>query len=67
VLQGAEGAWAALPRKPEIERDGKTVRFGGDGKPVYHELLAWRSKRLREAFSERVVELIRSSHPTDID
>jgi hypothetical protein len=67
VLQGPDGPWAALPGKPELERDGKTVRLGADGKPVYRELLAWRSKRLREAFSERVVGLIRAAHPADID
>jgi hypothetical protein len=67
VLQGAKGPWPALPGKPEVERDGKTVRLGSDGKPVYRELLSWRSKRLREAFSERVVELVRASYPAEID
>jgi hypothetical protein len=66
VLSGSEGPWAALPGKPELERDGKTVRRGADGKPVYRELLSWRSRKLREAFSDRVVALVRSTYPTDI-
>ena len=67
VLHGPEGPWAALPGKPELERDGKTVRLGADGKPVYRELLAWRSRRLRKAFSARVVRLIRAAYPADIE
>ena len=54
VLRGSEGPWAALPGKPELERDGRTVRRDADGKVVYRDLLAWRSRKLREAFSERV-------------
>jgi hypothetical protein len=57
VLSGPEGPWAALPGKPELERDGKTVRVGPNGKPVYRGLLSWRSRKLRQAFSERVVGL----------
>jgi hypothetical protein len=67
VLRGSEGPWAALPGKPELERDGRTVRLGTDGKAVYRDLLAWRSRKLRDAFSKRVVGLVRTSYPTDID
>lgn len=67
VLLGSEGPWAALPGKPELERDGRTVRLDADGKVVYRDLLVWRSRKLREAFSDRVVALVRSSYPADID
>ena len=66
VLRGPEGLWAELPGKPELDRDNRTVRTGGDGKPLYRELLSWRTRRLREAFSERVVELVREAHPDDL-
>ena len=67
VLSGSEGPWAALPGRPELDRDNRTVRTGADGKPVYRDLLSWRTRRLREAFSERVVALVRDAYPTDID
>jgi hypothetical protein len=67
VLRGSEGPWAALPGKPELERDGRTVRLDADGKVVHRDLLAWRSRKLRKAFSDRVVALVRSVYPIDID
>jgi hypothetical protein len=67
VLRGSEGPWTALPGKPVLERDGRTMRLDADGKVVYRDLLAWRSRRLREAFSDRVVALVRSAYPADID
>jgi hypothetical protein len=67
ALRGSEGPWAATPGKPELERDGRTVRLDADGKVVYRDLVAWRSRKLREAFSDRVVALVLSSYTTDID
>jgi hypothetical protein len=66
LLRGAEGVWATLPGKPELDRDNRTVRTGPDGRPLYRELLTWRSRRLRQAFSERVVELVRAEYPDDL-
>jgi DNA-binding cell septation regulator SpoVG len=66
VLRGPEGPWAALPGKPELDRDNRTVRLGPDGRPLYRELMVWRSRRLREAFSERVVALVRAAYPDDL-
>ena len=65
VLRGPEGPWATLPGKPEIDRDNR-VRTGADGRPVYRDLLTWRSRRLRQAFSERVVGLVRTAYPDDL-
>jgi hypothetical protein len=67
LLRGSEGLWAVLPSKPELDRDGRTVRTGGDGKALYREIMRWRSRRLRTAFSERVVALVRAAHPGDLD
>jgi|SRR6516162_6149568 hypothetical protein len=67
LLRGPEGLWAVLPSKPELDRDGRTVRTGGDGKALYREIMRWRSRRLRTAFSERVVALVRAAHPGDLD
>jgi hypothetical protein len=68
VLRGADGnLWAAMPSKPELNRDGRSVRVGGDGKTLYREILRWRSRRLGDAFSDRVVGLVRAAHPEDLD
>ena len=66
LLRGSEGLWAALPRKPEIGRDGR-CRIGAQGERLYAEMLAWRTSRLRDAFSERVVALVRASYPADLE
>jgi hypothetical protein len=55
-----------LPRKPEIGRDGR-CRIGAQGERLYAEMLAWRTSRLRDAFSERVVALVRASYPADLE
>jgi hypothetical protein len=66
VLDGPEGVWATLPTRPELERDG-SARLGANGARVYQMLLEWRSRRLREAFSQRVVALVRQAYPDDLD
>ena len=65
VLNGAEGVWASLPAKPQLDREGRR-RMGFDGKPVWQDVLAWRSRRLQQAFSDRVVALVREAHPEDL-
>lgn len=66
VLDGPEGVWASLPTRPELDRDG-AVRLGANGERVYQILFEWRTRRLREAFSERVVSLVRQAYPHDLD
>jgi hypothetical protein len=65
VLVSNGKAWAALPAKPRIE-DGRQ-KLDANGKPAYLPLLEWRSKELRERFSQRVVELVRTVHPEVFD
>jgi hypothetical protein len=67
VLRGPEGLWAALPGKPELDRDNRIARTGDDGKVLYRELLSWRTRKLRAAFSQRVLELVRAAYPADLD
>jgi hypothetical protein len=66
VLHGLEGLWAALPAKPELTRENQ-VRIGPDGKVLYRDLLSWRTRRLKNAFSERVIALLREAHPADLE
>jgi hypothetical protein len=65
VLDGPEGVWASLPSRPELDRYG-AVRLGANNERVYQTMLEWRSRRLREAFSARVVALVRQAYPHDL-
>jgi hypothetical protein len=62
VFVGAKGAWATLPVKPQLDRDGRQ-RNGADGKPSYVPILEWRSRDLAERWSKSVVDLVRQRHP----
>lgn len=62
VLAQNGTAWATLPGKPQIDTDGRQRR-GADGKPMWSAVLSWRRRELREAFSSRVVELVRDAYP----
>lgn len=57
--------WAALPSRPQIGADGQPRLV--DGKLAYSPILEWRSQELRQAFSARVIELVRESHPADLE
>jgi hypothetical protein len=66
VLRGRDGQpWATLPTKPQVDRDGHQRR-DATGKPAFARVMAWRSRRFEQAFSERVVALIRQAHPGDL-
>ena len=66
VLRGLDGQpWATLPTKPQVDRAGHQRR-DDTGKPAYARVIAWRSRRLEEAFSARVVGLVRQAHPDDL-
>ena len=61
ILVGRNGAWAALPSRPVLDRDGRQVK--PDGKPQYATILKWRNRDLGAGFSAAVVELVRRRHP----
>lgn len=65
VLVGQNGAWAALPSKPVLDRDGRHRLVGG--KPVYSTILSWETRDLADKFSLAVVELVRQAHPEALD
>jgi hypothetical protein len=46
--------WVGLPGKPQIDRSG-SVRKGENGKPLYTPILEFTDKKVRDAFSQRVV------------
>jgi hypothetical protein len=58
--------WALLPSKAMIDRYGELIRDFG-GKPRYSPVVDWASREVRDAFSRRVVELIRRADPEAFD
>jgi hypothetical protein len=58
--------WASLPAKPMLDAEGRQKR-DANGKAAYSAMLQWRDRELADRFSERVVELVRQSHPGAID
>jgi hypothetical protein len=64
VLISHGKAWASLPSKPVLDRDGKQVET--DGKRQYAPILEWRDRDLADRFSAAVVNLVRAAHPDDL-
>jgi hypothetical protein len=58
--------WASLPARPELDREGR-ARTGANGERLYQPVAEWSTRRLREAFSARVVALVRQAYPQDLD
>jgi DNA-binding cell septation regulator SpoVG len=65
VLVGSSGAWAALPSKPVLDREGRQAK--PDGKPQYASIMKWRDRELQDRFSQAVVDLVRQHHPGTLD
>jgi hypothetical protein len=66
VYVGKSGAFAALPSKPRIDKEGRK-RTDPNGKPAYAPVLEWRSRALRERFSEVVIAAFRRMYPGALD
>jgi hypothetical protein len=62
VYVGKNGPFAALPSKPRIDKEGPK-RTDPNGKPAYAPVLEWRSRALRDRFSEVVTAAIRRMYP----
>ena len=61
VLVSSGKAWASLPSRPVLDRQGRHVK--PDGKPQYVSILKWRDRDLADRWSAAVVELVRQQHP----
>ena len=53
-------AWATVPSKPVLDRDGKQVEVSG--KRQYAPILEWRDRDLADRFSVAVVALVEAEH-----
>ena len=54
-------AWAALPTKPQIDKDGRH-KTDAKGRPAYSSVVEWRDRALADRFSAAVVSLVRAAH-----
>jgi len=63
---GKNGAWAALPSKSELDRDGQR-KTDANGQPIYVPVCEWTSRELADRFSSGVVALVRRAHPEDLE
>ena len=66
ILTGSNGPWAALPSKPELDRDGRR-KVDINGKPIYTPVLEWRTREISDRFSAAVIAAVRQAHPGDLD
>jgi hypothetical protein len=66
VLIGSNGPWATLPEKPALDRDGRR-KLDTNGKPEWATVVEWKSRELRQGFSDAVVAAVRRAHPGDLD
>jgi hypothetical protein len=54
-------AWAALPARPMIGRDGQQLVI--DGKRQYEPILQWRDREQADQWSAAVITLVRAEYP----
>ena len=57
-------AWAGLPGRPQIDRDGRLITQ--DGKAQYTRIFEWNTRELGNGFSDAVIELVGAQHPDAI-
>jgi hypothetical protein len=65
ILTSHGKCWASLPVKPVLDANGKHVET--NGKKQYAAMLEWRSRELSDAFSTKLVGLVRGQHPAALD
>lgn len=58
--------WAALPSKPQIDRDGNVLK-DPNGKIKYVPILEWLDRAVAEDFSNSVIEAVEREHPHETE
>jgi hypothetical protein len=66
VHEKGDARWCSLPGKPQIGRDG-IVRKGENGKPLYTPIVEFTDKKVRDAFSTRVIAALLEFAPSAFD
>lgn len=66
VCTSGRRAWASLPAKPILDRDGRHLS-DENGKKRYVPILQWPDRETADRWSAAVVELVRQHHPEAVD
>jgi hypothetical protein len=66
IHQKGASRWAALPAKPQINKDGAAVR-ARDGKIQYTTVLELDDRKTRDAFSHAVIAAVLTVAPRAFD
>jgi hypothetical protein len=66
VFRMGEKAWANLPAKPLVGRDGTPILDKKSGKPRYSAILEWNDRPTADRFSAAVVALVEASRSSDV-
>jgi hypothetical protein len=65
VLISSGKPWAALPSKPQIDKEGRH-KTDVNGKAAYVLIFEWKDRDLSDRFSQAVVALVRAEYPDDL-
>jgi hypothetical protein len=65
VLSSNGKTCATFPSRPVLDREGRQVET--NAKRQYSAMLEWRSRELGDAFSTKVIELVRQAHRDALD
>jgi hypothetical protein len=66
VFQSADdGLRAEMPDRCQVRNN--QLALAGDGRPLRERPIVWRSRALRDRFSQQVLDLIRERFPGDLD
>ena len=65
VCESHGKAWASIPGKPILDRDGRHAEQ--DGKKHYGQILQWADRDTADSWSDAVVDLVRQQHPAVLD
>jgi hypothetical protein len=66
VLASHGKAWASLPSKPLLDRDGRHA-VDERGKKRYTPILAWADRSTADRWSDAVISLVLAHHPEALD
>jgi len=66
LMSGKDGPWLAPPSKARVDRDGNKLT-SADGKPIFDNLVEFRSKAIADRFREQVLNAIRRDCPNLLD